>query len=255
MASKQKAQAGVKVKKKVWVSILAPKMFNEIVVGETPADSAQATVGKVVTVNMMTLTGDARKQSINAKLKIMDVKEGKAFTKLIKYEINPSAIKRLVRRNKERIDESLVYQTKDGVKVRIKPFILTINQTRSSTVAEIRKRLKVFLYKTIAQTTYDDLFKLVIENRIQKEIGMSISKLYPLKNVEIRVMHIEKDDAKITPPPMLRERPKEEEEKVEEKEEVAAEESESMPEEQAEEETQAPAKKKSSKKKEDVSEE
>ncbi len=218
MASKQKAQAGVKVKKKIWVSLVAPKMFNEQIIGETPTYVATDIIGKVVSANLMTLTGDARKQSIITKLKIVDVKEGKAYTKLERYEMSPPSIKRLVRRKRERIDESLVYATKDGVKLRIKPFILTISLTRSSVVSELRKRLKMFLYKTIAQTTQEDVFRLVIENKLQKEIGMMLSKIYPIKNVEIRVMHIEKDDAKITPPPSLREKVKDEEEKLEEKE-------------------------------------
>lgn len=217
MAAKQKAQAGIKVKKKTWVPMIAPKMFNEQVVGETPTYNIPGLVGKTISVNLMTLTGDARKQSISARLRITEVKEGKALTKLEKYEISHPAIKRLVRRKKERIDESLVYATKDGVKLRIKPFILTINLTRSSVVSELRKRLKVFLYKTVAQNTCEDMFRMVIENKLQKEIGMMLSKIYPIKNVEIRVMHLEKNEAKITPPPTLRERPKED--KPEEKEE------------------------------------
>ncbi len=118
---------------------------------------------------------------------------------------------------------------------------MTINLTKSSVVTEIRKRLKVFLYKTIAQTTYDDLFRVVIEGRLQKEIIQTLSKVYPLKNSEIRVLHLEKQDAKITPPPVLRERPKEEEEKVEEKSE------EEMPQEETTEESEAPKKKASKK--------
>jgi len=115
MASKQKVQAGIKVKKKIWVPIIAPRMFNEIVVGETPAESAQATVGKMITVNLMTLTGDARKQSVNTKLKIIEIKEGKAATKLMRYEVNPPAIKRLVRRNKERIETTNNTDMRHGI--------------------------------------------------------------------------------------------------------------------------------------------
>lgn len=206
----KKAQTLTKVKKKIWVQIVAPKMFNEQIVGETTANTAQETVGKIVEVNLMTLTGESKKQSINTKLKITDIKEGKAYTKIVRYEINPSAIKRLVRRNKNRIDESLVYQTKDGQKVRIKPFILTLALTKSSVVAELRKRIKVFLYKNIAQTTYEDLFKSVIDHKIQKELGMALSKMHPIKTVEMRVLHIESNNAKITPPPALKERVKEE---------------------------------------------
>ena len=217
----KKAQVLTKVKKKVWVQIVAPKLFNEQVVGETTANTAQETIGKVVEANLMTLTGDAKKQSINAKLKIVDVKEGKAHTKMVRYEINPSAVKRFVRRNKNRLDESLVYQTKDGQKVRIKPFVLTLALTKSSVIAELRKRIKVFLYKNIAQTNYEDLFKNVIEHKLQKDLGAALSKMHPIRTVEVRVLHLEKQDAKITPPPALKERVKEEvvEEKAAEKKE------------------------------------
>lgn len=219
----KKTQQLTKVKKKVWIPIIAPKMFNEQMVGETPANSAQESVGRVVEVNLMILTGESKKQSINAKLIITEIKEGKAHTKLIRYEINPPSIKRLVRRKKNRIDESLVYQTKDGQKVRIKPFILTVALTKSSVVSEIRKRIKVFLYKTIAQTTYEDLFRMVIDNKLQRELGQSISKMHPIKTVEIRVLHLENINAKITPPPMLKEKPKEEDPEKAEKIEASKE--------------------------------
>lgn len=226
MASKQKTQTGAKVKKKTWVSLVAPKMFNEQIVGEAPVYNAADLVGKTVNINLMTLTGDARKQSVSTRLKIFEVKEGKAYTKIERYEMNPSAIKRLVRRKRERLDESLVYATKDGVKIRMKPFILTISLTRSSVVSELRKRLKMFLYKTASQNTYDDLFRMVIDNKLQKEVGMMLSKTYPIKNVEMRVMHLEKNEARITPPPLVREKIKEEEDKSEDDKEAAPEKSE-----------------------------
>lgn len=206
MAKKQKVQK-TKVKKRSWVQVFAPSIFKEQVVAEIPVYDKTNCVGKVVQSNMMTLTGDMRSQSVNAKLIITEVKENKAYSQITRYEITSPTIKRFVRRNRDRIDESLVYQTKDGVKVRIKPFLLTNNHAKGSTLTEMRKRLKQIMFKKVGSVTYDELFRMVVKKELQKEVRSQLSKLFPLRSVEIRVMHKEKPEAKITPSPLIKEKP------------------------------------------------
>ena len=59
-----KKTAEVKKKRKMWVTILAPPMFNNVEVGESYCSGPETLIGKVVKVNMMTLTQDPRKQGM-----------------------------------------------------------------------------------------------------------------------------------------------------------------------------------------------
>ncbi|MBR9690326.1 hypothetical protein GOV08_01440 [Candidatus Woesearchaeota archaeon] len=219
---KRRQQSGARAKKKTWIPIIAPKLFREQIIGETPVIETSKAVGKIVSSNMMTLTGNIRKQSITAKLLITEVKEGKAYSKLVRYEISPPSIKRQVRRRRDRIDDSLVYKTSDGVKVRLKPFLLTRSLSKSSVRTEIRKRVKVFLFKKVSQITYDSLIESIINNKLQREMKESLSKVFPIRNADIRVMYIEKDDVKITPAPSIKEKPKEAAEESQSSEVVSA---------------------------------
>jgi len=49
------------IKKKKWVPIQAPKLFNEQIIGESLVGEAQELVGRRATVSLMTLTGDPQK--------------------------------------------------------------------------------------------------------------------------------------------------------------------------------------------------
>lgn len=220
MAKQGKKTQSARAKKKIWVPILAPKIFHEQIIAETPVTEVSQCIGRVVHSNMMTLTGDIKSQSVNAKLEITEVKDGKAHSKIVGYRISAPAIKRLVRRRRARIDESLVYQTKDGVKIRIKPFILTYSLAKGSVLCEMRKKLKLALYRIVSQRTYEELFLDVTKKHVQRGLRSTLSKLHPLRNVEIRVMHKEKETAKITPAPVLREKAKKEESKPDVKKET-----------------------------------
>ena len=63
--AKARAKKLTKAKKKTWVKIHAPKIFNEQIIGETLVADSSLTIGKPITVNLMNLTGDIKKQQIN----------------------------------------------------------------------------------------------------------------------------------------------------------------------------------------------
>ena len=64
----------IKVKKKKWFEIVAPKLFDERVIGETTALEPDKLIGKPVLINLMALTNDPRKQNVSIKFNIESVK-------------------------------------------------------------------------------------------------------------------------------------------------------------------------------------
>ena len=129
--AKKTVQKTIKVKKKKWYPILAPRTFNESVIGETPATDAESIVGKIVSANLMNLTGDMKKQNINMKFVVTEIKGDHAHTETSRYQMIPALIKQLVRRRRDRIDDSIICKTKDNKIINIKPIILTRSNTKT----------------------------------------------------------------------------------------------------------------------------
>jgi small subunit ribosomal protein S3Ae len=227
-------------KKKRWFELIAPKMFKNQTLGETLVAEPDKMMKKPIKVSMMSLTGDMKKQHINIKFEVYNISENKAYTKVVGYEFGPASIKRLVRRRRKRVDDSYICNTKDNIKVRIKPFFVTRAETNKSVMTSMRKLSKTFIEKFAAERKCDDLIYDIIDYRLQRELRKVLAKIYPLRTCEIRnfsivkqkkfgdevvlpVEKVEKTEEKVETKPKKVSKKKEEvkEEKTETKEEAA----------------------------------
>lgn len=179
-------KATVQVKKKRWVQILAPKMFNEVPMGETYITEPAEAVGRAISVSVMILTGEPGKQYISAGFDIIDAAGEKLHTAIRSYKILPSALRKLVRRNKDKFEDSFVCETADKKLMRLKPFVVTRNKTTGSRMAALRKATRERTAQLVAPLTAEQLFGEIIGGKIQKGIFDSIRKTYPVGAVEFR---------------------------------------------------------------------
>jgi small subunit ribosomal protein S3Ae len=179
-------------KKKRWFELIAPKMFKNQTLGETLVAEPSKMMKKPIKVSMMSLTGDMKKQHINIKFEVYNISENKAYTKVVGYEFGPASIKRLVRRRRKRVDDSYICNTKDNIKVRIKPFFVTRAETNKSVMTSMRKLSKAFIEKFAAERKCDDLIYDIIDYRLQRELRKVLAKIYPLRTCEIRNFSIVK---------------------------------------------------------------
>jgi small subunit ribosomal protein S3Ae len=189
--AKVKAQSQVKKKKKIWVQINAPKFFGNKKIGETTVFFAENAIGKRIELNLMTLTGEMKKQNINMKFVIDSVNGNIASTKIHSYSIVPSFIKRLVRRKRDKIDYSSVYVTKDNVKIRIKPLIITSSKTRGSTLTAIEKLSSQLITAEVKKLTFDSFVDQVLSFKFQMNLKNNLKKIHPLKSCDIRQFILE----------------------------------------------------------------
>lgn len=184
-------------KKKRWHKIIAPKLFNEMIIGETPALEPNTLVGRTLRINMLTLTGDIKKQSIDITFEIEKVMGDTAYTRIRKFEMNPAAVRRFIRRGKNRVDDSFVCLTADNKKVRIKPFLVTFAKTSKSVLCVLRVKSRQFLARVIRGMTYEMLCREIAIYSLQKMMRDTIKKIYPLRVCEIRVMEIYEGEARV----------------------------------------------------------
>ncbi len=185
MAVKKKKQK-IKVVKKEWYQVKAPKQFGNAIIGEISASEPQKLIGRRVDLPLSELTRNVRLHGIHIKLKIHDVSTKNAITFVEDYEILPAMLRRYVRRRRTRIDDSFVVQTKDGINVRVKPIIVTAFKSKGDVNKNLKQTSRELIYQRISNSSYDDFVSDVVNHKLQSDIIKKLSKVYPVKYFEIR---------------------------------------------------------------------
>lgn len=175
----------LKIIKKKWLPIRASKFFDSDLLGDCYVVSPDLLMGRTVAANLANLTGDIRQQSVTLKFIVTSMDGEAGVADVIGYQMASSAIRRIVRRGSDRLDESFVCETSDGKKVRIKPMAITKTITNSAVHRSLRKMLVGSLVKIVKKHTFDSLINEVITSKLQMEAKAELKKVYPLKAVEV----------------------------------------------------------------------
>ena len=138
----------------------------------------------------MNLTNDVKRQNINLNFEVVNVQNGKAFTDVVGYNMVQSSVRRLVRRNIEKVNTSFLCKTSDNKNLQIKPLLITRLATKGSVGAKLRKNAQDFLVKYIGAISYDNLINDLVNHKIQNSLRKESNKIYPLRVCEIRSMEI-----------------------------------------------------------------
>lgn len=195
--AKKDSKSVLKKKKKTIFTIVAPKILNEVVIGDTYAYNAESLIGRTVEANLMNLTMDMRKQQYKVKFMIVDVDGTTARTKPIAYTMINASVKRLVRRNRDKVDDSFTTYTRDKVFIRIKPLLITLNNVSASIRSALRKSTREYIIKFLEEHNYNTFIRDIISGVFQRELMNFLKKIYPMRTVEIRTVKIEKFKQKI----------------------------------------------------------
>jgi ribosomal protein S3AE len=176
-----------KIKKKIFVRIVAPKMFQEQVIGESPVTESRLLLGRMINVNMMSMTNDPKDQNLQLKFIINSLNGNDAVgTELMGFTLSPAFVRRLVRKEKRRVDDCFTVKTADNKNVIIKPFLLTINIVSNSILTSLRKKAYEIVKNTALPLSYEGLVTEVLSHKLQDKMRKDLNKVYPLKHCEIR---------------------------------------------------------------------
>ena len=203
-----------KAKKKHFVKITAPKQFNEQVIGESPVEDARLLLGRKVKVNMMSITNDPKSQNVQIHFKISALKGEGVTTEIVGYTLLPSFVKRLVRKEKVRVDDSFKVTTKDGKILFVKPFLLTLNKTTQSVATSLRREVQKSIKSKVSVIGYEEFISDLVSHKFQNILRKELSKIYPLKQCEVRDLQVigqeEVNEKETKEKPKKSERPKKE---------------------------------------------
>ncbi|MBS3790852.1 MAG: 30S ribosomal protein S3ae [Candidatus Thermoplasmatota archaeon] len=236
--AKKSRRAGRRVKdkwkSKSWYRIVAPKIFDESVIGETVASEPESLLGRVTEISLQDLAGDFSRTHIKAKFKITGIRGGECKTRFIGHEMTTDYVRRLTRRRRSKIEAVFTVRTKEGFKIKVKPLSITNKRINSSIKRSLRKKQREVVKEMANDSRLGEFAEKILFGELAKKIANECKTVYPLKQVEIwksevvSVPEQEELDVKIITEEEMEE--EEEKEEGEEETEEAEEEEEEEPE-------------------------
>lgn len=190
MAPNKRKTTTTKVKKKKWFPIYSPNSFGDALLGESYVAEAEDLNGKYITSNLSTITKSMRKQSVNIQFKVTSVVEGKGQTETVGYSLINAAVKRLVRRGRDKISDSFLAKTKDLKVLRFKPIIVTQNHGTNSVQSAVRLEARRLIREYAFTKTVEEIFKEVADSKIQRTVKEACTKIFPLRGVDLKAVKL-----------------------------------------------------------------
>ena len=108
-----------KWKAKRWYSIRAPRNpWSFKMIGETLAEEDDLVIGRHYELMQNELDGDFSKMHVKIKFNVIEVVNKDALTEFIGYDLMKDHVRRLVRRERGKIDDTVDLVSKDGFYIR-----------------------------------------------------------------------------------------------------------------------------------------
>jgi len=180
-----------KVKRKFPVEFIAPEFLNSKKLGKANVTDLNSLVGKTSKINLMYITGNSRNQNIRLVFKVIDVSSGLAKTQVKSYSHIPYYLRRFVKVGSEIMEDSFVCTSKDKIKIRIKPFVITKGKTSSMVLSTLRNKVKELISKEVEKKTYDDFLNGVIYGKEQNLYKNELKKILPIKLFEFKKVELD----------------------------------------------------------------
>ena len=172
-------------KAKNWYNVLAPASFDNVTIAETLADEPSKLTDRVTEVSLQDLTNDFRKSHIKLFFKINKIEDNNAKTIYIGHTLTSDYLRRMVRRRRSKIDAVYDAKTRDGARIRIKPFATTDRRIQNSQKKIIRLTMRKTIILKARSMTLSEFIKYVIEGKLGSDIYKSCKTFYPVRRIEI----------------------------------------------------------------------
>ena len=225
-------------KAKNWYNVLAPASFDNATIAETLADDPSKLTDRVTEISMQDLTNDFRKSHIKLYFKINQIEDNNAKTAYIGHTLTSDYLRRMVRRRRSKIDAVYDAKTRDGARIRIKPFATTDRRIQNSQKKIIRLTMRKTITSKARAMTLSEFIKYIIEGKLGSDIYKACKTFYPVRRIEIYKTEVLKQPTIEIEEPKPAEPEETSEPETEEKE--SEEETEEQPSEEVPEESEEP---------------
>ena len=176
-----------KWKAKRWYSIRAPRNpWSFKMIGETLAEEDDLVIGRHYELMQNELDGDFSKMHVKVVFKVTDVLGNDAITEFVGHELLKDHVRRQVRRDRGKIDDTIDVVTEDGFYVRFKPLMISRARIKSSQKQQMRTIARDIILTTGATSTWFKLQAATLDGTLENKIKEAVSKIQPVRTVVIR---------------------------------------------------------------------
>ena len=176
-----------KWKAKRWYTIRAPRTpWSFRVIGETLAEEPEQLIGRNYEVIQNELDGDFSKMHVKVVFRVTDVLGNDAITEFVGHELLKDHVRRQVRRDRGKIDDTIDVVTEDGYYVRFKPLMISRARIKSSQKQQMRTLAREIILTTGATSTWFNLQASMLDGTLETKIKDAVSKIQPVRTVVIR---------------------------------------------------------------------
>jgi len=191
----KKALARVNTARKIWYRIVSPKLFGQMELGETYLASPEGAIGRNLKINLKDLTGNMKDQNAYVKFTVDELEGTTLKASISGYELTATSVKRMVRKSTDRLDDYLVFKTKDGKNVILKTLLITQIKAQRSVQKQLRLKMKAFLAEEVKNNTFETVVGNLVSRKIQMTLKKLLYKIYPVNDATVRVLTFAKDNA------------------------------------------------------------
>jgi small subunit ribosomal protein S3Ae len=174
----------LKKKKKKWVSILAPKEYRSMEIGESYVADVQSLKGKRIIMSLSNL-GRGKNFAIKVIFEVKEIVEGNGVCESIGYYLLNSYSRRVVKKGRTKIHKVFKMKTKDNVNVIMKISMSTVNKVPGGVSTTLRKGMDNYVTEEIKKVSFNALLDNVIGYGFQKKMKESLKKVYPVASLEV----------------------------------------------------------------------
>lgn len=179
-----------KLKGKLWFTVLAPALFDNVEIGKTVSYTPDSVVGRKINVSLMELTNNFSKYYMKLTFRIIEVKGEQALTEFTGSECMRDYITRMVYHYSRRVDAVQDLQTKDGKKIRVKTIAILPKRAKSSIQASARNKIIEIIKAEVEGSSLDEFIEKMLTDEIRSKVLADVRKIYPVRNFEIRKTEI-----------------------------------------------------------------
>ena len=132
------------------------------------------------------LDGDFSKMHVKIQFRVTEVVSKDALTEFVGYDLMKDHVRRLVRRERGKIDDTVDLVTKDGYYLRFKPLIISRGRIKASQKQQMRTIARNTILRIGADSTWIEIQKSLFDGTLENSMKDEVTKIQPVKNILFR---------------------------------------------------------------------
>ncbi len=182
-------------KSKQWYNVVAPAAFNNKVLAETFSDDSAKLNGRTVETTLFDLTGDMKQMHIKLAFQVNEVLDNQAKAAYVGHTMTSDYVRRLTRRGATKISAVFDLRTKDGSRIRVKPFAITDRRATTTQTQAIRKAIHDGLHASAEGKSLSAFLADLLMGELTSNLYKEARKIHPVRRIEVAKVEVLKAPA------------------------------------------------------------